>query len=686
MSYLHTFFMQGKTMRYTTQAMTFSLICATSLFAAEAQLGNIDVEGKVDTEVVQDIHGDEIKSADLAEALFKQSPSVSIVRRSGIANDIIVRGQKKDNINVTIDGAKIYGACPNRMDPPISHVLTNNVDYVQIDEGPFDVEDFGVLSADVKIKTLKPEKAFHGDLNFGFGSWNYKKAALMLSGGTDTVRFLLSTSAEQGGQYEDGDGNTFAQQVDNYITDNLNGNMLHDKKLKGNAFLPQYRNMNAFTKKTLLAKLFWDITDTQQLRLSYTANRSDDVLYPSTPMDALYDDSNIYNIEYTAKELGTYSKQFDIQLYRSDVDHPMSNQYRKASNMMLMKNWLTTQTEGAKIKNRFDVQNHEITLGVDYSLRNWDGAYYGKNDVYKGVSIPDVDTKNVGFFAEDRMHFDQTEVKLGLRYDDTSVTPGIGKYRSNDYNALSGNLFITYHLDDQTKIYGGVGRSSRVPDARELYFRKKGKAIGTDDLKMLTNTEFDLGMETVIGNGIVKGKVFYSDLGDFIFYNANKMQNRFENMDASIYGFELSGSYLFSDMLYADAGIAYQRGRKDHPLSGQNGTNMPEIEPLKFTASINYGTEEDFMLRAEMVAAAGWNDYDEENGEQELPGYAVFNVKASKHLTKNFEITLGVDNLFDKTYAVSNTYEDLTLVSGGGPVMLMNEPGRYVYTNLRYKF
>ena len=36
-----------------------------------------------------------IKSADLAEALSKNVPSISIVRRSGIANDIILRGQKK---------------------------------------------------------------------------------------------------------------------------------------------------------------------------------------------------------------------------------------------------------------------------------------------------------------------------------------------------------------------------------------------------------------------------------------------------------------------------------------------------------------------------------------------------------------------------------------------------------------
>ena len=53
----------------------------------------------------------------LGEALFKQSPSVSLVRRSGVANDIIVRGQKKDNINVTIDGVKVYGACPEQNGP-----------------------------------------------------------------------------------------------------------------------------------------------------------------------------------------------------------------------------------------------------------------------------------------------------------------------------------------------------------------------------------------------------------------------------------------------------------------------------------------------------------------------------------------------------------------------------------------
>ncbi|MBD3808282.1 MAG: TonB-dependent receptor plug domain-containing protein, partial [Epsilonproteobacteria bacterium] len=171
-----------------------SLVCITAINASES-LGTIDVEEKVDTTVVKDVRGEEIKSADLGEALSKEKANINISRRSGIANDILIRGQKKDNITVTIDGAKVCGACPNRMDPPISHVLSNNVDYVEINEGPFNVSDFGSLSADVKVHTLKPSKETHGEVSVNAGSWDYLKGSFMLSGGTDKLRFLLSGSA-----------------------------------------------------------------------------------------------------------------------------------------------------------------------------------------------------------------------------------------------------------------------------------------------------------------------------------------------------------------------------------------------------------------------------------------------------------------------------------------------------------
>ncbi|RRS30463.1 MAG: TonB-dependent receptor [Epsilonproteobacteria bacterium (ex Lamellibrachia satsuma)] len=667
-----------------------SFVCAVSLQAAQVELGTIDVEAKVDTEVVKDVHGEDIKSADLGEALFKQSPSVSLVRRSGIANDVIVRGQKKDNINVTIDGAKVCGACPNRMDPPVSHILTNNIDYIELNEGPYNVEDFGSLSADVKIHTIKPSKEFSGDVNLGFGSWGYKKGAFSLSGGTDTVRFLLSGSAENSEQYEDGDGNTFAEQVDNYIADNSSGN----PKLKGTAYQDKYRDMDAYTKKTLMAKLFWDIADNQELRLSYTANRSDDVLYPNTPMDADYDDSDIYNIEYIAKNLGDYSKKLSLNLYQSEVDHPMSNQYRKSStpppaDPNLIKHWLTTKMQGAKIKNELELGNHALTVGLDYSLRNWDGKYYRNDNPLPSQfhSIWDVDTKNIAFFMKDKIKFDKWVLDLGLRYDDTTVTTADTNtsVKDGDFNGLSGNIFATYHVDENTKYFAGIGASSRVPDPKELYYYgKDGARIGTFDLDKTTNYEADIGMEKKFENATIKGKVFYSFLKDYIAYNAT--DKRFENVDATIWGLELSGTYIATDSLYFDYGLAYQRGKKKDPLNGQTDKDLAEIPPLKVNLALNYDYDPSLVLRAEVIASSKWSDFDADNGEQELDAYAVLNLKGTKEFGKNFELTVGVDNVFDKTYAVSNTYKDLTLIAGGGDVMLLNEPGRYIYTNLKYKF
>ena len=677
-----------------------SLACAMSLQAAQVEMGTIDVEAKVDTEVIKDVHGEDIKSADLAEALFKQSPSISLSRRSGIANDVLVRGQRKDNINVTIDGTKVCGACPNRMDPPISHVLTNNVDYIEINEGPYNVEDFGVLSADVKIHTIQPSDEFKGDVNLGFGSWGYKKAALSASGAiTENVKFLLSASAETGEQYQDGDGNDFAGQIQREIDDG--------KALPPFQYQDKYKDMDAFTKKTVLAKLFWNITDNQELRLSYTGNRSDDILYPSSKMDALYDDSDIFNVEYIAKDLGKYSKELKVQLYQSEVEHPMSTVYRKVSlndpmnpgNPNEMTHLLTTKMQGAKIKNSFDLDNHTVTVGVDYSLRNWDGGYLKNGKAHKvPISIDDVDTENIALFLEDKITMDKLVLDLGLRYDDTTITPGHNTKKiqpDNEYNELNGYIFGTYHADVNTKYFAGFGKSSRVPDAKELYWMSmKNTPVGTDTLDATINYEFDIGVEKKFDNATVKAKAFYSQLKDYIAYNsyfaADPTMGQYENVDATIYGFELSGTYVATAELYFDYGMAYQRGEKDNALTGptQNDMDMPEIPPFKFNAAANYDYDDTLAFRAELIASDAWTSFDEDNGEQELDAYAVLNLKGTKRFGQNIELAVGIDNVFDSTYAVSNTYKDLILMPTGpnDTVMLMNEPGRYFYTNLKYTF
>ncbi len=656
---------------------------------AEESLPTISVESTK----LSDVSGEEVKSADLAEALTKQLPGISLVRRSGIANDIILRGQKKDNINILIDDAKIYGACPNRMDPPTSHVLTNNIEGVEVTEGPYDVENFGTLSGAVKITTRKPSKEFEGEVSVNFGSWGYRKASTTLSGGSDKVRALVSLSKETSEQYEDGDGNDFS------------GQMEAAEAPAGNRYKPEYEGIDAYEKQSFMGKLYVDLTENQSLMLSYTANRSDDILYPSTPMDALYDDSDIFTLAYSLKQLGAYSKQLDVEMYDSQVEHPMSTYYRVSSGANSVNDKvskLETHGQGLKIKNSFDLsETAEMKYGLDVSRRNWDGAYEGSGSqtpIDGFVSIDDVDTDNKALFVEVDKAYTRVNLKAGARYDDTTIEPGdhAANQPSNDYSALSGFLFATYQANPSTKLFGGLGRAHRVPDARELYFRGSmvnmgmgmSPQIGTPTLDQTVNNEIDFGIENSFDKLMVKTKLFHSWLSDYIYYNASKSTNRFENIDATIYGVDVTGSYFFSDELYADFGLAYQRGRKDEALAGQTDKDLAEIPPLKANLSLNYDYQPHSSARIEVVAADRWTDYDADNGEQSLGGYGVVNLKFQHQLNKHFDFTAGVDNLFDRTYAVSNTYNDLTLITSGasGEVMLLNEPGRYLYLNTTYRF
>ncbi len=677
---------------YRMKRVIYLSLAVVSLQAEEV-LDDISIVEEGTTEVVKNISGEELKSADLAEALFKNVPSVSIIRRSGIANDITLRGQKRDNINVTIDGAKICGACVNRMDPPTSHVVTHAISDVEVQEGPFDVEEFGVLSGSVKVKTKKPTEELHGDMALNAGSFGYKKASGTVSGGTDKVKFLLSASTEEGRQYEDGDGNDFSEQLANY-TGNSNA--------KAYNYAPKYQDMDAFSKRMFMGKIFFDITDNQELRLSYTANRSEDVLYPSSKMDAEYDDSNMFNIEYSAKKLSDYSKEFDIQLYQSDVEHPMSTKYRVSTKNMgrYTTHYLTTEMQGAKVKNTFDAFGGEITYGVDSSKRNWDGEYRvttvdGSRAVMRvGKSIDDVDTTNLGFFVKAKKSVGEVDIESGIRYDDTSIDTSSTSERDKNYHSISANLVGLYHVDDSTTLFIGAGKSSRVPDARELYNTKykttdnvtKSILNGNPSLNETTNYELDFGIEKSLESGSVKVKTFYSKLKDYIYYNGSLSNNNFENIDATIYGAELSASYMPTDEVYLSAGLSYKRGKKDTQTTGQTDSDLADISPLKLNASATYDYDENGMVELSFIASDRWEDIDSENGEQVLAGYGVVNFKTVRNFDNGIELTFGADNLFDKTYATTNTYKDLILMTDGSDTMLINEPGRYLYLNAKYQF
>ena len=640
---------------------------AVILSANEVQnLETISIVETANSKIVKDVSNEQIKSADLAEALSKNVPSISIVRRSGIANDIILRGQKKDNINIILDDAKIYGACPNRMDPSTSHVLSNNIQSVKVIEGPYDVENFGTLSGLVKVETKEPTKDLHGEVNLGAGSYGYRKASATVSGGTDRFKLLVSTSTEQSDQYKDGNGNNFSEQQV------VSGMSTANRYIKS--------NVDAYEKKTLLTKGQFNINDDSEIKLSYTGNRSDGVLYPTGTMDADYDDSNIYTVGYTARNLADFSKELNLDYYYSNVDHPMSTKLRNNGATSYMTAFYKTSIWGTKLKNSMEVADSLLTVGLDTSVRNWRGEKYSTN-VATGVSgvstisLASTDTTNKAIFAKVEKSFGKLDLEFGSRYDYSDVDSSSISNEDKNYVAFNANVFGIYNVDENMKYFAGIGKSARVPDARELY----DTTYGNSDLDQTQNYEIDLGFDKTIGSFNIRPKLFYSVLKDYI-YNSGT----FENIDAKIYGLDVSGFYFLTENFSLDYGMAYQRGKKDGDFADKD---LAEIPPLKANLAFNY-EQANAKYTAEVVAVDSWDSYDSTAKEQELGGYAVINLKYTNQLHKNIGLTLGIDNVFDKTYASTNTYQDVKYVETGGigDRVLLNDPGRYGYVNLKYSF
>jgi len=580
------------------------------------------------------------------------------------------------------------------MDPPSSHILASQIDTIEVTEGPYDVETFGTMSGGIKITTKKPSKKVTGEVNVGFGSWGYKKFGATLSGGNDIIRVLVSASTETSKQYEDGNGDSMALQVDKYVASNPNlitGGIPVGKM--DSRYSDTYRDMDAYTKKSIMTKAFVTVNRDQELRLSYTGNQSDNVLYPSSKMDAIYDVSNIYSIEYNINNISDIYENINIQYYKSTVDHPMGTDYRKSaeavSTGLVMTNHLTTKMEGIKLKNVFNIAGYEVLIGLDGSERRWDGHYLKNGVPLMGGtnSIDDGLTKNKAIFAKLDKTIDAFDISIGARYDSTDITNG-GALQSNSYSGFNANILTTYNLNNNSKIFLGFGQANRVPDARELYFVGSiGNLVGTPNLDQTTNREVDLGYEISSDSFDAKIKTFYSDLSDYIYIKKGVITNAFQNIDAKVYGAELSATYYATDAITVDMGISYKVGKKDEALAGQTDTDLADIAPLRGNIAVNYEYMNDSSFTAEIQASDDWNNIDSDNGEQNIASWAVVNLKAKHAINKGIDFTIGVNNLFDKTYAVNNTYADLILLTGSSTdVMMMNEPGRYIYTNISFKF
>lgn len=665
-----------------------SLAAIAALASEPVMIQKITVEAAAPKADSKSVNSDEMvkfsRQSDLGEMLSNTLPEITLVRNSGVGNDIILRGFRKDNINVTIDDAKVCGACPNRMDPPSMHVSSAQIQTVEVQEGPFDVTQFGSLGGKINIVTKDPEKGVHGEVSATLGSFDYRKLSTTLEGGNDKIQALVGFSRETSGQYKDGDGLTLAEQTDALTA-----------PASMQRYAPAYKDMDAYERNNYWAKIVGKISDNQKLTLSYFGDRASNVLYPRYPMDAKIDNTDMLKAKYQLFNLSDFSDELKIEAYHSEVKHEMGTYYRKSASTATMIAPVDATIKGASIENTLNVSGAKVSLGLDSSIRNWNGTKYSTATPSTiTILLPDVDTKNISVYAKGAKTIGNYEINGGVRYDDTSINAdqtktGYSTAKDKDYNDVSANIMAKYNLSATTSIFTGMGQSVRVPDAKELYWLNSTH----NNLNETKNREIDVGAEHTAGNFHIKGTAFYSDLKDFIYqYKNTSTTNTWTNIDAKIVGFDLQADYLLSNEWRVESGAAYQKGTKKDPskligTATQTDKDLAEIPPLKGRVALVMDSGSNYLM-TELIAAKA-QTIDSDNGEKDISGYSILNLKYGHDFQNGFSLNTGINNFFNRTYAVNNGYIGNELITGivaSTDPLVLNEPGRSFYTTLSYKF
>ncbi|CUT03218.1 TonB-dependent receptor [Candidatus Chrysopegis kryptomonas] len=606
--------------------------------------------------------------------------NTSAIKKGGYALDPVVRGTKFDQINVQIDnGVKIEAACPNRMDPPTSHVQAEDLEKIEILKGPYALRYGPNIGGVMNFVLAKPKRfekfSIGGNIETGYESnWNGKVARLTLFGGQRLFDFRIAGGVKDYKNYKDGDGNEI---------------------------------QSSFKIRDWTGKFGVNLGDNHRVQFSIRETYARDVLYPALPMDGRKDDSRIISIDYGARNLNSLINSVNLKAYYSKVYHLMDNEFKPTRLNVDAVTEANTKVTGGRGEAGLIFGNNLLYVGFDYAKVEKDGFRTRKMKTGPMAGKTFIDTvwqnsyvSNFGIFGEFRTGIYGFNLMLSARYD---VNYAQARTPAPSFAKLFGNLSSKFHnfsfsggLDKaitpnvQLTILAGSAKRSPNISERFINFLPIGidnyDYVGNPSIKPETNNSIDLILKSKVIGGIFKGDVFYYYVKNFISAKIRsdltpknmgvRGVKQFVNIDrAKFFGFELGYTSTFSRTFGFDLNI-YQTKAWD----AVTGEALPEIPPFEAKTVVYYNFF-DGKIRPELTirAVARKSDVSTSFGETSTPGFVLVNFLVDIVYFKFADISVGVNNLFDKAY-----YEHLNrkIRTSGIPIY---EPGRNFFINITMK-
>jgi iron complex outermembrane receptor protein len=638
----------------------FSAVFITNISAEE--LTDIQISSPVmDKATISNEAIEEIDTRNAVDGgdLLKNINGVNTIRRGGHGLEAVIRGQSDQRLNTFLDGAMVYGACSAKMDPASTYANVNNYDSVTVIKGTqsvlFGAGGPGGIVSFKRVTNPVTNPEFKIGQNFDSNAGAYTTSGNMVFPLSSKSYLRLNGSSTNAGNYETGSG---VKPLTEYST----------------------------TDYTVILGTL--LSDGSKLEVNYSNNRQDKVGYPGLAMDIAYSYTDMYTLKYQrVTPLGIFSTM-NLELFNTDIDHLMDNTTlgRKAVGAaMAMATPSSSDTYGGRI---IGTIGSNIRTGVDYehntknAEQNMVMSMMGSlMNVHMTYLWPDVETKKLGLFFEQ----DLSNISYGLRYDQVELDPlradvdpgtaamaitanevyansdngGYASATKREFDNISG--FIRLNKDvSHGKTYMSFSVNERAPDTTELFNAKNSSTemmvhAGNPELTSERHKTIELGYEGMFMGNHITGSVYYNDVDDYVTtYRRNDMAMKarlYKNIDATIYGYELSAHRVFSG-IDTTLNLNYTRGEDD-----TQNRPLPQIMPLAGdltfqikSAKTNYGLRINFAdtqdrFDSKVLDVAGGT-----------AGYTVYDIFAGFEPTPNLRFTVGMSNITDKKLCNSFKY------------------------------
>jgi iron complex outermembrane receptor protein len=660
-------------------------IFVSGLFIFCASISNGQEQDSIKTQILSEIvvtgvktEGDTLQNfyrsnaTATTESILSRMKGVTLMRRGAYGQEPVFRGLSNGQLNVTIDGMKIFGACTDKMDPVTIYVEPLNLSSLQATMGPQGSQFGSTIGGSLNMKLSQPTVGIPGangqagiDIQSGARAFNY----------FSSINLGMTKSAYR--------ANVTYRKSNNY-------------RAGGGEEVPysQYEKVN------IAASGKWAFAKYDTLQADALFDRGWNIGFPSLPMDVGQATAAIFSLTYSRAAPWLVFHNVTAKVYHNEVYHSMDDTHRKdvAIHMEMPGK---SQTTGLFVESDVHIfHEHKTIMRAEY-FRN---TLIGEMTMYPEdgapmhmQTAPDATRQDAGLFVSQQFRINaKNKLWFSLRGDLISdhVADGIGSEQWKVFNSDVGET--SYHLNktfsanyrknvkDNLQLEIQTGYGERIPTLNEkfgfyLFNRFDGyDYLGNPELKNENSWNAELNLSYFGSRIELQITPFYQRINNYIIgelqpdlsvmtIGARGVKQNTNIKSASLTGAELMLLASPAPSLQLVTTIKYTHG------ATVSREAMPLIPPLKSVTSLLYKLNK-LNIQGEWEWSAAQHRVSRSFDEQTTPSYSILALRVGWKLNFNWEVSGGIENILDKRYREHLDW-------GGIP-----RPGRNLYLNIVYKF